>query len=198
MKKKYLLIALAFVLVITGTITSCKVQTTQTNNSLLQDTSVSWAEGALDIQGLFTAADAVVVGQIGKVLDEIASPGAETPLGTDYLYYTDFKFIVESGLKAEVKDNSIIVRQIGKAGTQELKDNPLFHPGDHYLLFLREEEPGKFHVIGGPQGRFKIVKDKIYSMDYIYPGNNIPIPGGTQIHAVNKAEFLRMLTNFSK
>ena len=87
MKRKYLLIVLAFVLVITSTIISCKEIPPQANNMLQQEISVSWAEGALDIQGLFTMADAVVVGKIRKVLDEIASPGAETPLGTDYLYY---------------------------------------------------------------------------------------------------------------
>jgi len=198
MKRKYLLIALAFVLVITSTIISCKEIPPQSNNNVQQKISVSWADGAPDMQGLFTTADAVVVGKIGKVVDETNELLGESRFGKNYMYYTDFEFIVEANLKTEVKNNSIIIHQIGKAGTQELEDDPLFQSGDSYVLFLREYEPGKFTVLGGPQGRFKIVNDKTYSMNYVYSGNNIQLSAETQINGVSKAEFLQSLAIYSK
>jgi hypothetical protein len=81
---------------------------------------------------------------------------------------------------------------------QELKDDPLFQSGDSYVLFLREWEPGKYNVVGGPQGGFKIVNGKIYSMNYLYSGNNIRLPAATQIDGASKAKFLQSLTNYSK
>ena len=120
MKRKYLLIAAAFVLVIICTITSCKEMPPQATNNLQQNISISWADGAPDMQGLFTTADAVVVGKIGKVIDETNELLGESRFGKNYMYYTDFEFIIEANLKAEVKNNSIIIHQIGKAGTQEL------------------------------------------------------------------------------
>jgi hypothetical protein len=96
MKRKYLLIALAFVLVITCTITSCKVTNTTTTDTIGRIDTVSWAEGALDIQGLFTMADAVVVGKIGKVLGESEIFLYESPRGKEYDYLTDYEFIVET------------------------------------------------------------------------------------------------------
>jgi hypothetical protein len=198
MKRKYLLIAWVFVLVITCTIISCKEIPPQSNNNVQQKISVSWADGASDMQGLFTTADAVVVGKIGKVVDETNKLLGEPAWGKDYLYYSDFEFIIESNLKAEVKNNSIIIHQIGKAGTQELEDDPLFQSGDSYVLFLREYKPGNYTVLGGPQGRFKIVNDKIYSLNYIYSGNNIQLPTETQINGMSKVEFLQLLTFYSK
>ena len=196
MKRKYLLIAAAFVLVIICTITSCKEMPPQATNNLQQNISISWADGAPDMQGLFTTADAVVVGKIGKVIDETNELLGESRFGKNYMYYTDFEFIIEANLKAEVKNNSIIIHQIGKAGTQELEDDPLFQSGDSYVLFLREYKPGNYTVLGGPQGRFKIVNDKIYSLNYIYSGNNIQLPAATQVNGVSKTEFLQPLTNY--
>ena len=196
MKRKYLLIAAAFVLVIICTITSCKEMPPQATNNLQQNISISWADGAPDMQGLFTTADAVVVGKIGKVIDETNELLGESRFGKNYMYYTDFEFIIEANLKAEVKNNSIIIHQIGKAGTQELEDDPLFQSGDSYVLFLREYKPGNYTVLGGPQGKFKIVNDKIYSLNYIYSGNNIQLPAATQVNGVSKTEFLQPLTNY--
>ena len=143
-------------------------------------------------------ADAVVVGKIGKVLEVNESFSFDSPLGKQYTYLTDYEFIVETDLKAKVKSDNILIRQNGKAGVEQFEDDPLFQPGDSYLLFLREWGPGEYNVIGGPQGRFKIVNEKIYSINYLYPKNNILLPGGTQSNGMNKAEFLQMLTNFSK
>ena len=194
----YLLIALAFILVITGTITWYKVANNATSDGIHIVETHSWAEGALDLQGLFTMADAVVVGKIGKVLEVNESFSFDSPLGKQYTYLTDYEFIVETDLKAKVKSDNILIRQNGKAGVEQFEDDPLFQPGDSYLLFLREWGPGEYNVIGGPQGRFKIVNEKIYSINYLYPKNNILLPGGTQSNGMNKAEFLQMLTNFSK
>ena len=198
MKRKYLLIALVFVMVITGTITWYKVANTATADDISIVETHSWAEGALDLQGLFTMADAVVVGKVGKVLDVNEIYHFDSPIGKVYTYLTDYEFIVETDLKAEVKNNNILISQNGKAGVQQFEDDPLFQSGDSYLLFLRKWGPGEYNVIGGPQGRFKIVGDKIYSINYLYPGNNIQLPEGTQSNGMNKAEFLRLLTNFSK
>jgi hypothetical protein len=198
MKAKYLIIVLAFVLVITCTVTSCKEIPPQATNNLQQKISVSWADGAPDMQGLFTTSNAVVVGKIGKVVDETNELLGESRFGKNYMYYTDFEFIIEANLKAEVKNNSIIIHQIGKAGTQELEDDPLFQSGDSYVLFLREYKPGNYTILGGPQGRFKIVNDKIYSLNYLYSGNNIQLPAATQINGVSETEFLQSLATYSK
>ena len=57
--------------------------------------------------------------------------------------------------------------QTGAQGKQEITDDPVFIVEDKYILFLHEYEDGKYFVERGPQGRFMVVNEKVYSMNNI-------------------------------
>ncbi|MCX5995918.1 MAG: hypothetical protein NTV59_07995 [Chloroflexi bacterium] len=118
---------------------------------------VEWAEWYDDFEEITATADLVVVGNIDRVVAEMSEGG--TP-------GTEFSFDVDSVLKGE-QVTQIVICQLGAAGELEAYDDPLFSSGERYILFLREGEPGKYYVLGGPQGRFMIVGNLVFSMDNV-------------------------------
>jgi hypothetical protein len=59
----------------------------------------------------------------------------------------------------------------------DIEAEPLFLPGDRYLLFLKKTSTGSYSF--HPQGRFFIWHNKVYSMHYILSGIETlpPVPG---------------------
>ncbi|TES84429.1 MAG: hypothetical protein E3J92_01340 [Dehalococcoidia bacterium] len=131
-------------------------------------TNVSWAEYYVDIGELCDAADLIAVGEISGVISESGEKVAEARWGGVLLYTTDFAFEIEQVLKGEGVEE-ILLHQTGAAGKQEISDDPLFEQGERCVLFLREYEAGKYCVLGGPQGRFMIIDDEVFSMNRILP-----------------------------
>jgi hypothetical protein len=83
------------------------------------------------------------------------------------LYFTKWAFRVEKVLKGD-KVKELIIGQSGspnQPGTDD-RDDPLFLPGEQYLLFLNGDSSGVYHNFG-PQGRYLIWENKVYSMNYI-------------------------------
>ncbi|WP_329499368.1 hypothetical protein [Kitasatospora herbaricolor] len=50
---------------------------------------------------------------------------------------------------------TIVIRQTGGKNIQS-EDDALFQQGEQAVLFLREFAPGKYAVISGPNGRFRL------------------------------------------
>ena len=51
--------------------------------------------------------------------------------------------------------------------TVELSDDPLMSIGDSFLVFARKNDDGTYTVLSGPQGRFVIEDDCVYSLNAV-------------------------------
>lgn len=115
--------------------------------------SASWAVGYQSIAELRRDADLVVLGSITGI--------AGVEHDSNGLPFTDFTFRIErviSDPKARSGLSSITLHQTGgvmNGYRYEVEDDTLFGIGERAILFLREYSPGKYHVIGGPTGRFR-------------------------------------------
>ena len=49
-----------------------------------------------------------------------------------------------------------------------IKSDPLLIKETYMVLFLKEYAPNKYYIMGGPQGRFCIQNNKVYSVGEIY------------------------------
>lgn len=162
------------------------------NEPTLQITEASWAKHYDSIDELCSDPDIglIAIGEIDRIIDVVASDPVNARWGPVYLYYTDFNFIIERVL--EGKDTKeIIIRQTGADGKWEISDDPLFKPGEKYVLFLREYEPGASCVLGGPQGRFKILEGRVYSMNYVLPPKTFFPSAGLDIDGVDLETFIK-------
>ena len=144
---------------------------------------VSWADEYDSFEELTSVADLIVVGSIDRVI-------AETSEGRWWRsrpFSTDFSFNVDSILKG-AQVTRITIHQMGAAGELEVRDDPLFSSGERYILFLREYESGKWAVLGGPQGRFMVVGDQVYSMNNILP-DRVDV-GALEVNGLQKEVFI--------
>lgn len=159
----------------------------QVSGQSSSELSASWAYAYLSIQDLHAAADLVAVGTIDKVLSEQPEGLGKETKGF-VLYGTDFAFDVEEVLKGKTEAQQISIHQTGaSAKQQQINDDPLMAPGEQYVLFLQKYEAGKYFILGGPQGRFKISDDSVYSMNRV--NENIMVPAGLDINGSPKDEF---------
>lgn len=122
--------------------------------------AVSWPTVYTSISALTKDADLVVAGTFGRVAtaDAIVD-GDEVPIGADV---TTRDFLVRQALKFTGRATTTIqITQTGSiskaAGViTQVPEDPLFAEGESAVLFLKAGSPGKYHVIGGPTGRFKL------------------------------------------
>ena len=64
--------------------------------------------------------------------------------------------------------NQIVIYQTGTPDKPEtgIMDDPLFNIGDKYLLFLESNEPDTYCYYG-PECRYLIATDKVYSINHV-------------------------------
>ncbi|MBN1682692.1 hypothetical protein JW865_03975 [Candidatus Bathyarchaeota archaeon] len=89
---------------------------------------------------------------------------------TTQVLFTDNIVTVTKILKGVCVVKDIIVRQTGgiiNGIKQEVYDDPLFQKDVLMLLFLKKFDDNKYFVIGGPQGRYEIHEDRIFSFGEI-------------------------------
>lgn len=187
MKKKLIIAVLISVMALSAV--SCTTADDGNDQNQGMITEVSWAEYYTDIGELCDAADLIAVGEISRVISESGEKVAEARWGGVLLYTTDFAFGIEQVLKGEGAEE-IILHQTGAAGKQEVSDDPLFEQGERCVLFLREYEAGKYCVLGGPQGRFEIIDDEVFSMNRILPDEAIWLSAELDFDGVDLESFI--------
>lgn len=179
-----LLTVIVLTIAIVWTTTYYQPKQDRTAQDQTAELGISWAYAYDNVEQLSIKADLIVVGRIAKVIAETS----EGIWGAGHLYFTDFSFDVDKVLKGkEVKQ--ITIHQTGAVGKQEVSDDPLFVPGEQYILFLHEYEDGKYFVLGGPQGRFKIVGDEVFTMNRVLP-DKVVLPQGLDINGMQKTDFI--------
>lgn len=171
-----------------------------TNQSNLK-VEAQWAGGHDSLQSLYSDPDVdlIVVGEIDRVVEVGIIKSTETRWGTINLYYTDFSFMIRSVLKGKNVEEALI-HQVGHDENDEFPEFPLFEAGEECVLFLHEFEPGKYYVVGGAQGRYKIVEGNVYSLNYILsllPSDSYSVPEGLYINGVPENDFTETITGIA-
>ena len=139
----------------------------------------SWAFHFDNLGDLCAHSDIIVVGTVDRVI-EVIHQGR-------MLYQTNWAFRVEKILKGETT-GEITVAQTGspdEPGT-DIREAPLFLPGERYLLFLREADnsPGLFGGFG-PWGRYMVWENRVYSMNHILLPGAYQAPPGLNFNGVD-------------
>ncbi len=165
----------------------CSVSVSMQN--LTFEVDVSWAKGYAGIEDLSAEADLIAVGTVKNIVGVTGDVIGEDRWGPIILYFTDYAFSVERVLKGPQDIREVVIHQTGAAGKEEIRDDPLLERGDGYVLFLHEYDTGKYYILGGPQGRFQIIENKVFSMNNIFPVN-ISLHPGLDVKGVEKANFL--------
>ncbi len=151
----------------------------------------SWGQSYNNLNEMYNDSfvDTVLIGKITRILTVITEPPPKAASGSLHLAFTDFEFCIERTLKGKEAGN-ITIHQTGASGEFEIRDDPLFQVGEQYLLFLHKYEEGRYFVTGGPQGRFKILGDKVYSMNYFLPPNTYFPPVALDTNARDLSTFI--------
>jgi hypothetical protein len=115
-----------------------------------------WSASYNNIHDLAVHSDVVAAGTVTKEIGHATDPNGITR--------TDFEFTISRALKAAAgkpptPGSTITLHQTGgkdpSGNLVQAEDDPVFTMGEAATLFLHEYEPGKYYVIGGPNGRFK-------------------------------------------
>jgi len=119
----------------------------------------SWAQAYPSVSEMSSHADAVVVGSVTKVLGTTVK--GDVP-------YTDFAYHVDTWIKPVATPSADIqIHQTGGTANdqyQEISGDPLLTVGEHSVLYLRQYEPGKYLIMGGPTGRLLVTNGKVAAL----------------------------------
>jgi hypothetical protein len=122
--------------------------------------TVSWASHYDNFQQMTDAADIIVVGFVHK--------GQGFLDGNPPIAFNDYTIDVLQVLKGSINNTQITVRQ-----TAYVMSDPEFLVGENLVLFLHDCSydgvPGIYYTIGGPEGRFFIIENRIFSVMEKYP-----------------------------
>lgn len=106
---------------------------------------------------------------------------------TNQVGFTQYAVIPRTVLKGTVPPSGLLVDQTGIAQSlsknqQQVTDDPLIQTGTTYIFFLIPSglNDGAYFPINGPQGRYVVKNQHIYSLDQQFPatqGETIPVNG---------------------
>ena len=120
----------------------------------------SWPIRYATIAEITKDADLIVVASVNNIV-------GTREMGPE-LITTQFELTIDDVIKGSSSSGSkIIIQQTGgTVGEKSIRvsDDPLLQNDIKYILFLREFEPQKYVIVGGPQGRFIIQNGRVYSM----------------------------------
>lgn len=180
-RKTYLYLSICLILLSVGAV--------YLDSQLESGYHASWIYNYKDISEIQDASDLIIIGTVTKSAQEKSDePG-------NNLIFTRFTVSIDQVISGKTSLKEVSVRQLGgQDGSElvEIQDDPLMTMDSEVILFLKEYEPNKFKIIGGPQGRFIIENDKVYSVGE-YEENNFMIT--SQQHTGGKllSDFLKSM-----
>ena len=148
--------------------------------------------GYKDFDGLFTDKDMdlIAVGKIDRVI-QVTKLEESKRVDT---YRTAFAFKIETLFMGE-EAKEVVVYQLGSPAvpTSGLEDDPVFKVGERHLLFLKKNIHDTYSTIG-PAGRYKIVNDKVYSLNYVLPDDtNYTAPESMDFNGIDLSTFTELI-----
>jgi hypothetical protein len=199
MKGIYNKFIIGLIVVLLGTVSSCSAAKEQPSGE------AAWVRGYHSLNELSTDPDIdmIAIGTIDRVVEIFNY----SPIPEHVDYGTKFAFRVETVLKGEyIKE--IIVTQVGapdKPGS-DIGEDPLFRIGEKYVLFLSKViYPDIYHPTRevlypntynhpGPWGRYLIIDNKAYSLNYTSTGT-YHAPAGLDFNGVDLSTFTQEINS---
>lgn len=139
--------------------------------------TASWVYGYSNIKELVAESDLVALIQI---------EGTDEEWELSSLPHTNYKAtILNSIINKKNEENNILITMTGVSNEtkhMEIEDDPLLQKGEQFIIFARKNDKNTYTILGGPQGRFKNINGKLYSMKYVSDRvnwGNIDINGET-------------------
>jgi len=177
MKLDVALISLSVLLMVS--LTACKTEGNSPTDNSTGASQASIAEYYKDFDSLSQTSDAIVIGKVTQIAYQ-----KENTIRTYYI------FAVSQKLKGEAGDVILMVDYF----------LPLPIVGEQYVLFIKLSPTGTFFILGADQGRYKLVNDRVYSMDFVAPtnisetdGNIPPVPPELRINGISKQDFIKII-----
>ncbi len=130
--------------------------------------SASYVSSFQDMDELCNSSDVIVVGTVGKVIDVVP---AESGHGTIYDARSTFR--IDQVLKGKIDKEIVLTKMAFKVTggwAEGMNVDPPFEAGEKWVLFLSADI--SYNNLG-PWGRYKIIDNKVYSMNRIANDNNV-------------------------
>jgi hypothetical protein len=131
-----------------------------------------------NIEELATDSPLIIIGTVKNLVETYQEGRRE--------YSSIYQFQVEQVLKGK-KQSTIQVQQMGDPDNYYMtvaKEDPLLQLGERYLLFLDNGVSGRY-VYYGPNSRYQIEDDKVYSMNYVLKDNSYLAPPMLDINGLS-------------
>jgi hypothetical protein len=118
--------------------------------------------GFTKIEEIIANSDAIIIADVDKCVKVHSHPKDKE------IRLTDIEVTPEETITGDLQAGKPVTVQLVTSG-EGAEDHPM-HEGERYILFLTFNQITSSYVpVGGPQGRFLIADDRVYSMDSKYP-----------------------------
>lgn len=148
-------IALALCLLLVCTFLACGSQSEEQLEKVAMP--VSWTYNYKDVQELTTNSDLIAYVSI-TAMESYAENGV---IMTKYQAEVLDEIYGEKARTVEIIMTGGIVDQT----IHEVEDDPLMDAKEAFLIFARKNESGTYTILSGPQGRFVVTDNKVYSLN---------------------------------
>jgi hypothetical protein len=153
--------------------------------------SASWAGNYQDFQELCNLSDLVVMGAADRYVELKPSHWSSRKELEFYDITTAFK--VDTTIKGpEFREINLThtIRKVPEGWVEFMAEDPPVRLGERWIFFLRWiEEAGQYSELG-PWGRYKIVDDRVYSMNRVLKDDNAYNDGYLDFNGISVSEFL--------
>lgn len=156
MKKRFICMLVLFVF-----LTACKSpleSQLEKETELITTLHASWGYNYRDVEELTENSDYIAIVNVKE---------------SDSFYYeilpkTLYTVETTQSIYGETDDVQLVFTGgVFEDKTVELSDDPLMSIGDSLLVFARKNDDGTYTVLSGPQGRFVIEDDCVYSLNAV-------------------------------
>lgn len=79
---------------------------------------------------------------------------------------------------------------------REIADDPLMSVNDEFLIFARKNESGTYTILGGPQGRFVVDNELVYSLEEYNAIGTAGIDTHSEIKGKNIDDFIKEIKSY--
>ena len=118
--------------------------------------------GFTTLEEIVANSDAIVIADVDRCVKVHSHPKAKE------IRLTDIEVTIEKSIMGDLRPGATVSVQLVTSG-EDAEDHVML-AGERYVLFLTFNQITSSYVpVGGPQGRFVIVDDLVYSLDSIYP-----------------------------
>ncbi len=169
----------------------CSIGSLFVNTQIQHNIQASWSYAYSDVQELADKSDLIIKGKV------ISSVTLENEFSNNDLIFTSHTVEVIEVVKGYVETKNIEIYQTGgetKNVFSSVVDDPLFKEGDIMVLFLRKSDTvvNRYIVLGGPQGRFMVNDDAVYSMSE-YLDQSDSITSRMKTNGISYADFINQI-----